>query len=78
MVSSNRTCQKNRKIVQPQKMGFSYKKGTEIGFSQENLFSATFIYLTGHQAVKRVKKMGLLHDMDKIYFDAEQSKAKKF
>ena len=40
-----------------QKKGFSSKKRTKIGFFQENnLFSHTFIHLTGYQAVKRVFK----------------------
>ena len=39
-------------------MGFLWKKiKTKTDFSQENnLFSPTFIYLTGHQAVKWIKK----------------------
>ena len=48
-------------------------------FSRENnLFSPTFIYLTGCQVVKRVKKNGFHYNMDKKYFEAEQSEAKKF
>ena len=58
---------------------FLPKKGQKQDFSQENnLFSATFIYLTGHQAVEKGQKMGLQHDMDKMYFDAVQSEAKNF
>ena len=47
-----------------------------MDFPQENLFSPTFIYLIGHQAVKRVKN-GFQHDMGKEYFDAERSDAKR-
>ena len=37
-----------------------------------------FIYLPGCQAVKREKKNGFQHDIDKKYFNAKWSKAKQF
>ena len=55
-VSSNRALQppKNRT-----KIRFSSKKKglKEDSFQEINLFSPTFTYLTGHQAVKKVTKM---------------------
>ena len=59
---NNRTGNKNWKIghCNPK------KKGEKQDLPEENnLFSPTFIYLIGYQAVKRVKK-GFHHDMVKI------------
>ena len=69
-MSNNRTGKKNWEIghCNPQKIG------KKQDFPQENnLFSPTFIYLIGHQAVKRVKKNGF-HHRDKKNFNAKQSR----
>ena len=57
-------------------MIFLPKKGPKYDFSQENnLFFPTFTYSTNSE---KGPSDGLQHDMDKKYFDAERSEAKKF
>ena len=82
-VSSNRTGQKIGKYdTATQKKDknriFLQKRDKNRIFQENNLFFCYICILNRASSCEKGQKMGLQHDMDKMYFDAERREAKNF